>query len=149
VNSVKLSRGTTITGAAGILLLIGLLAFPWYSVSAFGFTVTGTAMQYDGSWAAILALIILIALLGTIAVRRFTSTQLPDLPISWSAAELYAAIAVAVFIVIKFLSHIGNFGWGFYVDVLLTIALVYGAVQLSSEAPASSATGESGTQPTT
>jgi phosphoglycerol transferase MdoB-like AlkP superfamily enzyme len=137
-----------ITGAAGILLLIGLLAFPWYSVSAFGITVTGTAMQYDGSWAAVLGLIVLIALLGTIAVRRFTSTQLPDLPISWSAAELYAAIAVAVFVAIKFLSHIGNFGWGFYIDVLLTIALVYGAVQLGSEASTSSATGESGTQPT-
>jgi hypothetical protein len=149
MNSVKLSRGVQITGAAGILLLIGLLAFPWYSVSGFGVTVTGTALQYDGAWAAILGLIVLIALLGTIALRSFTSTQLPDLPISWSAAELYAAIAVAVFIAIKFLSHIGNFGWGFYVDVLLTIGLVYGAVQLTRDAPADSATSESGTEPTT
>ncbi|HSZ47178.1 MAG TPA: hypothetical protein VK823_17700 [Streptosporangiaceae bacterium] len=136
MNSVKLSRGAQITGAAGILLLIGLLAFPWYSVSAFGFTYTATAVQANGGWAAILGLIVLILLLGTIAVRRFTATELPELPISWSAAELYAAIAVAVFIVIKFISHIGNFGWGFYIDVLLTIALVYGAVQLRKEAPA-------------
>jgi hypothetical protein len=147
VNSLKLSRGVGITGVAGILLLIGLLTFPWYSVSAFGFTVTGTAMQYNGSWAAILGLLILIALLATIAIRRFSSTQLPDLPIPWSAAELYAAIAVAVFVVIKFLSHVGNFGWGFYVDVLLTIALVYGAVQLSRETPAAAATSKSGSQP--
>jgi hypothetical protein len=147
-NSVKLSRGVQITGGAGILLLIGLLAFPWYSVSAFGVTATGTALQYDGAWAAILALIVLIALLGAIAVRRFTSTELPDLPISWSAAELYAAIAVAVLMAIKFLSHIGNFGWGFYVDVLLTIGLVYGAVQLTRDAPISSATSESETETT-
>jgi hypothetical protein len=136
-----------ITGVAGILLLIGFLAFPWYSVSAFGFTVTATAVQANGSWAAILGLIVLIALLAAIAVRRLTSTALPDLPISWSAAELYGAILVALLVVIKFLSHIGNFGWGFYIDILLTIALVYGAVQLSREAPASAAAG-SGTQPT-
>jgi hypothetical protein len=148
MNSVKLSRGVQITGASGILLLIGLLAFPWYSVSVFGISVTGTAVQYDGSWAAILGLIVLIALLGTIAVRRFTSTKLPDLPISWSAAELYAAFVVALFIAIKFLSHIGNFGWGFYVDVLLTIGLVYGAVQLTRDAPADSAASESGAEPT-
>jgi hypothetical protein len=148
VNSLKLTRGVQITGVAGILLLIGLLTFPWYSVSAFGFTVTGTAMQYNGSWAAILGLIILIALLATIAIRRFSSTALPDLPIPWSSAELFAAIAVAVFVAIKFLSHIGNFGWGFYVDVLLTIALVYGAVQLSRETPAAAATSSTGSQPT-
>ena len=148
MNSLKLTRGVQITGVAGILLLIGLLTFPWYSVSAFGFTVTGTAMQYNGSWAAILGLIILIALLATIAIRRFSSTVLPDLPIPWSSAELFAAIAVAVFVAIKFLSHIGNFGWGFYVDVLLTIALVYGAVQLSRETPAAAAASESGSQPT-
>jgi phosphoglycerol transferase MdoB-like AlkP superfamily enzyme len=149
MNSVKLSRSVQITGVSGILLLIGLLAFPWYSVSVFGVTATGTAVQYDGSWAAILGLIVLIALLATIAVQSFTSTELPDLPISWSAAELYAAIAVAVFIAIKFLSHIGNFGWGFYVDVLLTIGLVYGAAQLRRDAPANAATSESGAEPTT
>jgi hypothetical protein len=148
MNLVKLSRSVQITGVSGILLLIGLLAFPWYSISVFGVTATGTAVQYDGSWAAILGLIVLIALLGTIAVRSFTSTELPDLPISWSAAELYAAIAVAVLIAIKFLSHIGNFGWGFYVDVLLTIGLVYGAAQLTRDAPASAATSESGAEPT-
>jgi hypothetical protein len=149
MNSVKPSRGVQITGISGILLLIGLLAFPWYSVSVLGITATGTAVQYDGSWAAILGLIVLIALLGTIAVRRFTSTKLPDMPISWSSAELYAAIAVAVFVAIKFLSHIGNFGWGFYIDVLLTIGLVYGAVQLAREAPADSASGDSRAEPTT
>ncbi len=147
MKALKLSRGVQITGGTGILLLIGLLAFPWYSVSAFGFTVTGTATQYDGSWAAILGLVILIALLAAIAVRRFTSAVLPDLPVPWSAAELYAAIAVAVFVAIKFLSHVGNFGWGFYVDVVLTIGLVYGALQLSREIPASAATSKSGGQP--
>jgi hypothetical protein len=152
VNSAKLSRGVAITGGAGLLLLIGLLTFPWYSVSVsvIGVTVTGTgtAVQYNGSWAAILGLIVLIALLATIIVRRFTTVELPDLPIPWESAELFAAIAVAVFVVIKFLSHIGNFGWGFYIDVLLTIALVYGAVQLSRETPAAAATSSSGSQPT-
>jgi hypothetical protein len=56
--------------------------------------------------------------------------QLPELPISWGAAELCAAVAVLALLVIKILFHIGNFGWGFYVDVLLAIVLVYGATGL-------------------
>src|ERR1039457_4663573 len=102
------SRSEKITGVAGVLLLIGIFAFPWYFVS-------------------IVALIVLIALLAELVISCFTTAQLPELPISWGAAELYAAIAVLALLVMKILFHIGNFGWGFYVNMLLAIVLVYGA----------------------
>ena len=129
-----------IVGISGILLLIGLIAFPWYHVGISGFSIDGqsfagvsvnySALQATGAWAGVLALIVLIVLLAELVITRFSDVQLPQLPISWRAAEMYAAIVVLVFLVIKFISHIGNFGWGFYVDMLLAIVLVYGATGL-------------------
>jgi hypothetical protein len=145
----QLSRSDKITGAAAILLLIGLIAFPWYYVGIAGFTLDGqtfggasysaSALQADGAWAGVLALIVVIALLGELVVTRFTQVELPQLPLSWRAAERYAAIAVLALLVIKILTHIGNFGWGFYVDMVLALALVYGAIGLGGRAPTRSA----------
>lgn len=147
----QLSRSDKITGAASILLLIGLIAFPWYYVGIPGFTVDGhsfggasysaSALQADGAWAGVLALIVVIALLAELLVTRFTQVQLPELPVSWRAVERYAAVAVLALLAIKFLSHIGNFGWGFYADIVLSVALVYGVIGLGGRVPAHTANG--------
>ncbi|HEY7147413.1 MAG TPA: hypothetical protein VH637_24470 [Streptosporangiaceae bacterium] len=137
----QLTRGDKIVGVAGIVLFIGMIAFPWYhigvpAITVEGHTISGGAsydanvMKGPGSFFSIVAFIVLIALLAEFAVRRFTSVQLPSLPISWGAAELYAALAVLVLLVIKILFHIGNFGWGFYADLLLAVVLAYGAVTM-------------------
>src|ERR1017187_6688106 len=124
----QLTRGEKIAGAAGIVLLIGIIAFPWYHVGIPGYNVN--AMSGPGSFFGVLAFIVLIALLAEVAIRRFTTVQLPDLPVSWSAAETYGAIAVLALLAIKILFHIGNFGWGFYADLAAAIVLVYGAVAM-------------------
>lgn len=145
----QLSRSDKITGVAGILLFIGLIAFPWYYVGISGFTVDGrtfggvsysaSALQADGAFAGVLALIVLIALLAELVLTRFTQVQLPQLPVSWRSAERYAAIAVLGLLAVKFLFHIGNFGWGFYADVVLAAVLVYGAIGLGGRSQAGSA----------
>lgn len=132
----QLTRSEKILGAAGIVLLIGTFAFPWYHIGVPGYTVGsqtygGNALQGPGSFFSVVALIVLIALLAAFVVRRFTSAQLPELPSSWGAAELYAAIAVLALLVIKILFHVGNFGWGFYLDMAAAVVLVYGAVAVS------------------
>lgn len=139
----QLSRPEKITGVAGILLFIGIIAFPWYHVGFSGVTIDGqsyggasfsaTALQSDGAFAGVLALIVLLALLAELAITRFSSVQLPQLPITWRAAELYGAVAVLALLVVKFLFHIGNFGWGFYADIVLAIVLVYGAIGLGRQ----------------
>ena len=141
----QLTRSDKIVGVAGIVLFIGMIAFPWYHVGLPGYTVDGhtfgggsynsNALSGPGSFFSVVALIVLIVLLAEVAVRRFTSVQLPSLPISWSAAELYGALAVLALLVIKILFHVGNFGWGFYADMLLALVLAYGAVTMS-RAPA-------------
>lgn len=141
----QFSRGEQITGVAGILLLIGIFAFPWYHVGVPGVTVAGTTygggsydgnvLQGPGSFFSYLAMIVLIALLAEIAISRFTTAKLPDLPISWAAFEVCGAVAVLALLVIKILFHIGNFGWGFYANLVLAIALVYGATGLLRRQP--------------
>ena len=137
----QLTRSEGILGAAGIVLLISIFAFPWYHVGVPGYTINGqtygggsydgNALQGPGSFFSVVALIVLIALLAEFAISRFTTAQLPDLPISWSAAELYAAIAVLALLVIKIFFHVGNFGWGFYLDIAAAAVLVYGAFAVS------------------
>ena len=134
------------------MLLIGMFAFPWYSISTPSFTVgnqtvggatfTSNVLKGPGAFFAIIGLIVLIALLAEFAIRRFTSAQLPSIPVSWNAAELYGALAVLALLVIKVLFHIGNFGWGFYVVLLSAAVLVYGAFEITrkgSSAPVHSA----------
>ncbi len=141
----QLSRSEKIFGAAGIVLFIGMIVFPWYHVGIPGYPVDGqnigggsydaNAMSGPGAFFSVIAFIVLIALLAEFAIRRFTTAQLPELAISWSAAELYAAIAVLALLVIKILFHVGNFGWGCYVDLAAAAVLGYGAVAMS-RAPA-------------
>ena len=131
-------RSEMITGVAGILLLIGLSAFPWYHVGAIRFlgqtlntNVSLTALQGPGDFFSILALIVLIALLAEVAISRLTTAALPELPVPWAGVELTAGLAVPVLLVIKILFHIGSFGWGFYADMVLAIVLAYGVVGAS------------------
>jgi hypothetical protein len=145
----QFSRSEQITGGAGILLLIGMFAFPWYHVGVPSVTVAGqtfggasytsNVLSGPGSFFSIVGLIVLIALLAEVVISRFTSVELPKLPFSWSAAEVGGGIAVLALLVIKILFHIGNFGWGFYVDMVLAVVLAYGVTGLAkgrSEQPA-------------
>ena len=140
----QLKRGERIVGVAGIVLFIGMIAFPWYhvgvpSVSVDGHTFGGAsydanALKGPGSFFSIVAFIVLIALMLEFLARRFTSVRLPDLPVSWNAAEMYAAIGVLALLVIKIFFHVGNFGWGFYADLILAAVFAYGALTIGREA---------------
>src|ERR1035438_8609695 len=101
----QLTRGEKIAGAAGIVLLIGIIAFPWYHVGIPGYTVNGqtyggasyngNAMSGPGSFFGVLAFIVLIALLAEVAIRRFTTVQLPDLPVNRRMATSARVVALA------------------------------------------------------
>ncbi len=132
-----------ITAAAGIVLLIGMFAFPWYHVGIASITVGGhtfggesfnsNVLKGPGSFFSIVALIVLIALLAEFFVRRLSSVQLPEIPIAWAAAEFFGALAVLALLVIKILFHIGDFGWGFYAVLVLAVAMAYGGFGISRD----------------
>jgi hypothetical protein len=106
--------------------------FPWYHISV-GVAGISVGISFDRSatsspyaiW-GVLALITTIALIVDIAIERLSpQTTLPVIGGSRGATRLAIVGATAVLLVIKFLAHIGDFGWGFFVCVVALIALGY------------------------
>lgn len=130
----KLSREDWMVGGGGILLILSLLIFGWYSYG--GVTVSG-ATYGGGSFAAtsspyaiwgILALVVTIVVVVDLALARFSpATVIPTTNLGREMTRAAAAGLVALLLVIKFIAHVGNFGFGFVLDVVLTIIVVAGA----------------------
>jgi hypothetical protein len=134
VDFSKLSREDWMVGGGGILLILSLLIFGWYSYGS----VTLNGVTYGGSsYAAtsapyaiwgILALIVTIVVVVDLALARFSpATVIPTTNLGRDMTRTAAAGVVALFLVIKFIAHVGNFGFGFVLDVVLTIIVVAGA----------------------
>jgi hypothetical protein len=134
VDFAKLSREDWMVGGGGILLILSLLIFGWYSYPSV--TVDGTTLG-GGSIAAtsapyaiwgILALIVTLAVVVDLSLARFSpATVIPTTNLGRDMTRTAAAGVVALVLAIKFFAHVGNFGFGFVLDVVLTIIVVAGA----------------------
>jgi hypothetical protein len=147
MNLENIRRDDWILAAVAIVLIITLFAFPWFSITGnIGLlSVTFTATGTDGpdGWTAILAVIALLMLVADIGVERLApDVTVPAIGDSRATTRFVLACVAAGFIALKFLLHIhfSLFGWGFYLAVILTIALVYLAAQ-ARRAPAVAAAG--------
>jgi hypothetical protein len=145
VDLSKVSRDDRILGSVALLLVIDLLFLPWFSVSlgsvvglSIG-TVDLTATDAPDGWLGILAVLAAVAVIADLAVERFSpQTQLPAIQSSRTNTRFILAASAAVFLVLKFLFHLSNFGdlgFGFWVAVVLTAAFVYVALQLRAGGP--------------
>jgi hypothetical protein len=101
VDFSKLSREDWMVGGGGLVLVIGLLAFPWFSVSFDGFTATSAATSSSGGIWAVLALIVLIAVIVDLLLARLSpQTQLPTSPLGRELTRAAAVGLVALLILI-------------------------------------------------
>jgi MFS-type transporter involved in bile tolerance (Atg22 family) len=138
------TRDDWIVGGLALALLVTVLVFPWYHATVT--TVNGPrfveplnrpAVQAPYAWAAIIAALALVVLLVDLGLQRW----MPDLEVTAignqrrPARFVLAAIAV-VFLLLKFLLHAGNLGWGFVLAVIVAVALLYTALQVSRGASA-------------
>jgi hypothetical protein len=134
VNVDKLSRNDWILGGLALLLVIDLLFLSWFSISIGPFTATSTATGTPDGWAGVLAVLVLIVFIADLAIERFSpSTQLPALNNSRTHTRFVLACVAALFLLLKFLlqtSHFSDLGFGFWAALVLTIALVYFALQM-------------------
>lgn len=130
----KMRTPDWILGGCAALLFIDLIAFPWHNID-FGGGIAGidvpsvkrTAVQSPNSFWGLLALLLAIALVAVVVIRRLTTTKLPDLPISWNDATFYGAIAALALLLLKLIIETSSLGWGCWLGILLAAGAVYGA----------------------
>ncbi len=126
-----------------LLLLIDLLALPWFEISVDGLSFSSTATQEPDGWLGVLAVLGCAVLLGYLLVERLSpQTQLPVIGGSRATTRLLMAAVTAGLIALKFILHIhfSLFGIGFYIAIILVVGLVVYAERLRSQEPYASAT---------
>jgi hypothetical protein len=132
VNFSDVSRDDWILGGVALLLVIDLLFLPWFSISVGPFSASLTATDAPDGWLGILAVLAAVALIADLAVERLSpGTSLPNIRGSRAETRFVLAALTALFVVLKFLFniHFSDFGIGFWVGIVLTIGLVYLALQ--------------------
>jgi hypothetical protein len=136
VNLDNVTREDWTVGGLAIALAIFLFVLPWFSYSAsagtFSVSFDLTATDDPDGWLAVLAVVAALGVIADLAIERLSpQTQLPEIGGSRANTRFILACVAAGFVALKFLFHIhfDLFGWGFYVCVVVTIALVYFAAQ--------------------
>jgi hypothetical protein len=132
----KLSKDDLVVGGVTLVLLIDLLFLPWISISIGPFSASDTATGSPDGWTGILAVLATVVLIADLAVERFSpQTTLPNSGGSREATRFRIALVVAVFLVLKVLFHVSDTfnyaGFGFWLGIVLTIALVAATFRLS------------------
>lgn len=138
----KLALSDKLVIACGAVLVIDLLALPWHSVSAFGVSVSFTAIEERNAFLGLLALLLAAAVTAVTAVRVFKpETELPELPVSWNQAIFFGSAGTAGLLVLKLLLETDFLGFGAYLGILLAGGMAYGGFLKSKEdEPATGAT---------
>ena len=142
MNLENVTREDWIVGGLALLLAICLIVLPWFDISvtvgAFSASASYSATSTPDGWLGILAFIAALAIVADLALERLSpQTQIPAIGGSRTNTRFVLALVTAAFVVLKFLFHIhfSLFGWGFYVDIILTAALVWVAYQARAGAP--------------
>ena len=132
MNLENVTRDDWVVGGLGLVLAIFLLILPWFDVSYGPFSTTFTATDDPDGWLGILAVIAALAVVADLAIERVSPhTRLPAIGESRTNTRFILAVVAAGFVALKFLFHIhfDLFGWGFYLNVIVTVALVYVAYE--------------------
>ncbi len=133
----KLSLGERIVAGAGILLFITLVALPWHSVDIdlcpFSETYTRRAIQSPNGFWGILAVLVTIAVVAAVLLRRLSNVNLPDLPMAWNQTIFFATIAILALLLLKLIIETDALGFGCYLAIILALGMTYGGYLISRE----------------
>jgi hypothetical protein len=111
----KLSTADRVIGAAGIVFFISLF-FPWWGIDLGEFG-TPSNSGWDYFLTGILPFLLIVVMIGQIVITRFTTTELPALPISWAQVHLIAGGVVAALLLLRTIIPADEGGGGFEVDL--------------------------------
>lgn len=142
----KLSQGEMVMGGAGVLLFI-FSFFKWFgkdvSLKGLG-TIASYSQNGWSSFLSLLGILLALVIVVVLVLDKFTSVQIPKLPIPLKQAYFFGSIAVAVLIVLQLLIGTSKNGvdldrkFGVFLGTLLAIAMAVGGFLQSKEADASS-----------
>jgi hypothetical protein len=128
VNFSKLSREDWMVGGGGLVLIVGLLVFPWFSDTVFGYAYSTEATDGPGMGWAVIAVVILFGVVLDLGLARFSPvTTVPSTKYGRELTRAFAVALIVVLMVIRVLWHVGDWGWGFYVDLILLAVVAVGA----------------------
>lgn len=130
----KLTTGEKIVAGVGIALVINLVFLPWHNIDLGILSVSRKGIQSPNAIWGILALLVAAAMVTVVAVSRFTTTQLPDLPVPWPQAMFFAGMAVAVLLILKLVLETSFLGFGAFLGVVLGGGMAYGGFLMRNEA---------------
>lgn len=136
MNFSDVTRDDRILAGVALLLIITLLFLPWFHISFLGFSASLTATDSPDGWLGVLAVLSAVALIVDLGIERLSpGTSVPNIGGSRTQTRFVIACVTALFVALKFLFHIhfDLFGFGFYVAVVLTAALVWFALQARNE----------------
>lgn len=135
----KLTMGDKIVAGTGIFLVISLLFLPWHNIDfGFGASFSRTGVQSPNAFFGWLALLLAIALVGSIVAEKLMGTSLPDLPVPWSDARFFGALAVLGLLVLKLVFEFDWLGFGAWLSLLLAAGMAYGGFLIKQEGPSTS-----------
>jgi hypothetical protein len=115
VDISKLSTADKVIGASALVFLIAMF-LPWYGISFEGF---GSASNsgWDYFLGGILPLLVVLAMVAQIAITKFSTTELPALPIPWSQVHVIGGAVVVVLVLLRTVIGSSEGSGGFEVDL--------------------------------
>ena len=125
VDTVK--RDDWLLAGAAFLLVIDLLALPWFEIGIGPISITSTGTGAPDGWLGLLAVLATVALIADLGIERLApQAQVPAIAGSRSMTRLTLAGSAALFVALKFLFHIhfGLFGFGFWAAIVLSGGLI-------------------------
>ncbi|MGN6696228.1 MAG: hypothetical protein ACTHN0_18770 [Aquihabitans sp.] len=119
----RVTPGDNLITGAGLLLLIDLLFLPWHQV----FSSSITAVAAPEGWWGTLAVLLTLAILVVLALRRFTSISFTALPRPIGQLNLAANAVVLASLLVKLALNPDYLGFGAYLGILLAGTMTAGA----------------------
>jgi hypothetical protein len=124
----KVKRDDWILAGVALVLVIDLLALPFYSPPFFSLSATDAP---DG-WLGLLAVLTSLLIVADLAVERLSpATKVPAVAGSRATTRLVLAVATAVLMLLKVIlnGQVGLLGFGFWLGLILVAALIYLGMQ--------------------